>query len=272
MDAHMKHRAFDILSQLAQPQFGAPDLIRLNAFKTEVRKLQVAVAGKRAPPPSEHAVTLECMELPGRASLPTLPVFLQEADALGRLGAGAYFMAPFELVIAAAQRRRMDVAFQDGEAIVLIAHATLLAMRDLAHVGADGLNLPAEQAMEHLDAIRKFASHARSYCARQSDIRTLHLATLSFPGVRPMLAGALSADRYNTHAQVLTQLSTRLFEPGWRFVLCERSAAPSTVIASVRGTPPCYDRACHQHWWERLKQRFNAPQVELIRLDLRQSR
>ena len=268
----MKHRAFDILSQLAQPQFGAPDLILLNAFKTEMRKLQVAVAGKRAAPPNEHAVTLECKEMPGRASLPTLPVFLQEADAVRCLGAGAYFMAPFELVVAAAQRRRMAVAFQDADAIVVLAHATLLAMRDLAHVGADGLNLPVEQAMEHLDAIRHFASHARRYCARQSDIRTLHLATLSFPGVRPMLAGALSADRYNTHAQVLTELSTRLFDPGWRFVLCERSAAPSTVIASVRGTAPCYDRLSHQHWWDRLKQRVNAPRVELIRLDLRQSR
>ena len=270
MDAHMKHRAFDILSQLAQPQFGAPDLIRLNAFKSEMRKLPVAIGGKRTA--SHGAATLECKAMPGRASLEALPVFLQEADALRCLGAGAYFMAPFELVIDAAQRRRMDVAFQDAEAVVVLAHATLLAMRDLAHVGADGLNLPALQAMEHLDAIRQFASHARRYCARQSDIRTLHLATLSFPGVRPMLAGALSADRYNTHAQVLTELSTRMFEPCWRFVLCERSAAPSSVIVSVRGTPPCYDRSCHQHWWDQLKQRVKAPQVQLIRLDLRQSR
>ena len=268
----MKHRAFDILSQLVQPQFGAPDLILLNAFKTEVRDLKVAVAGKRGAPPNEHAVTLDCVDQPGGAGFPRLPVFIREADALRRLGAGAYFMAPFELVISAAQRQRLDVAFQGADTMLLIAHATLLAMRDLSHVGPDGLKLPADQAMEHLDAIRRFASHARSYCARQGDVRTLHLATLSYPGVRPLLAGALSADRYNTHAQALTDLSTRLFEPGWRFVLCERSAAPSAVILSVRSTPPCYDRACDQHWWERLKQYFNAPRVELIRLDPKRAR
>ncbi len=259
-----KHRAFQILSALAQPFCGAPDLAMLRNFRNAVRGQLFAVAGQRGTPPREHAVMLDLRDPPANASVPTLQLYVHEADALHRLGTGAYFMAPFELVVAAAQRTRLDVAFNDGASVLRLAHATLLAMRDLSHITPDGLMLPPEQVMEHHDAIRRFAFYARRYCSRNDDVRSLHLATLAFPAARPLLAGLLNADHRDVHAHALTALSHRLFEPSWRFVLCEKSTASSEVLVSLRSTPPCYDGTLHQPWWCRLQQRFVAANVELI--------
>ncbi len=264
MAATHKHHAFDILSELAQPVCGAPDLAMLKRFRDAVRGQLLAVAGRRGIPPREHAVMLDLRDPPDNASVPTLQVYVHEADARHQLGTGASVMAPFELVVAAAQRTRLDVAFNDGGSVLRIAHATLLAMRDLSHITADGLMLPPEQVMEHHDAIRRFAFYARRYCSRNQDVRTLHLATLAYPASRPLLAGFLSADHRDVHAHALTALSNRLFEPTWRFVWCEKSTASSEVLVSLRSTPPCYDSTLHQPWWRRLHQHFGAANVELI--------
>ncbi len=262
-----KHPAFCIMRQLAQPSCGAPDVALLRGFKAAVRGELLAVAGRRGAPPREHAVVLDWNDAAQRTSLPTLTVYVHEDDALRQLGAQAYIMAPFELVVAAAQRTRIDVLFDDGGSVLPISHATLLAMRDLSHMTADGLVLPGEQVMEHHDAIGHFALYARRYCSRQGDIGSLHLASLAFASARPLLAGILSADHYAVHARALTTLANRLFEPSWRFVLCDTSTAPAAAIAAVRRTPPCYDRALHQPWWRRLRQRFETTSVELIRME-----
>lgn len=263
----MTHPSFDIIGNLGRSEFCKPDLRALHALRNQVWDMRVYIPGERFDLPDQQTATHFSLRKEHGSTLPTLPLYLREADAAKCRRAEEYFAASFHLAIRFSESYRANVRLIDAGDSILIAHEKLLELRDMA--GDEDAPLVEDEIAAQRRAMLAFAQRARAYCARHAEVTSLHLATLAPSGVRPMLVGSLHAERYARHAHALNEISMDLFQPGWRFLLCEEARGHAALITDLRATPPCYMKMTGQGWWERLKSQFASPVLAPLGLQLR---
>jgi hypothetical protein len=255
----MRHPAFDIVTILGQGGLSRPDPETLLPFTRNVCHMRVYIPGDRLDMPTQRTATRFSLDADAGAGLPGLPLYMRETDAIKVHGPDGYFAAKFRLALLFADSYRADARLIDGAQSLLIRHDKLLALRDL--------NSPKPLSSEDLHAQREamltLAIRARSYCVRQADVNSLHLASLATPGGRPMLVGSLSADHYEKHANALRELATSEFRPGWRFVLLDEAPGHAAIATELWKIAPCYMKVPGQGWWGRMKSKFESPALSL---------
>lgn len=255
----MKHLSFDLISKLEQADIIQPDMQLQRAINDHVRHMRVFIPGERIDTPHDETATQFRPNKGGAGALLSLQLYLHEADIVSDHGQGEYFAAEFSLALQFAQSSRVDAELVDGKQRMRICHDTLLQMRDVGDTP-----ISDEEVAAQLDATLTFALRARVYCARHLDIESLHLGTLTRPGVMPMLVGTLSAQHTDMHLKALKDLATRMFEPRWRCVLFDGSNGPANIISDLRQVPPCYMKTEGQGWLEKIRNRIEAPALALI--------
>ena len=262
----MNHFSFDIISKLAHADFLQPDLTLQQSFNDHVLSMPIFILGEQIDMPCEQTATEFLLDKASATKLLSLPLYLHEADAVMACGEGEYFAAGFDLAILFAETNRVDARLVDGIESLHISHETLLQLRDIGATEHTAVPIPDEEIAAQREAMLTFAVRARAYCARHTDVDMLYLGTLTRPGVTPMLVGALSAQQYARHAQALTQLSIKVFQPRWRFMLFGDACGPANIVKDLRQTPPCYRKVIGQSWFAKLKNKIEAPTLSLIGL------
>jgi hypothetical protein len=266
----MTHPSFDIISKLGRSEFCKPDLAALQAFRHQVWDMPVYIPGERIDLPDRRNVTRFSLNKGHGTAFPSLFLYMREADAVAMHGPGQYFEARFHLAMLFSDSYRADVRLSDAGDSLLIPHEKLLELRDMANTGDWTAAQGAEEIAAQRDAMLAFVLRARTYCARHADdVASLHLATLTTPGAKPMLVGSLHAERYARHALALNEISMDLFRPGWRFLLCEEASGHAELIRNLQATPPCYVKVAGQGWWSKLKRQFATPVLPPLGLQLR---
>lgn len=258
----MRHPAFDIVTILGQGGLSRPDPETLLSFTKNVCHMRVYIPGDRLEMPTQRTATRFSLDTAPGKTLPSLPLYMRETDAIRVHGPDGYFAAKFRLALLFADAFRADARLVDGAESLLIRHDKLLALRDLNSPKP----LPAEEALAQRDAMLTFAARARAYCARHADVNSLHLASLATPGARPMLVASLSAEHYEKHANALREIGVDEFRPGWRFVLLDEAPGHAAIAADLWKIAPCYMKVHGQGWWGRMKSKFESPALSLAGL------
>lgn len=261
----MKHPSFDIITALGQAGFGRPDPETLQVFRDKVSQMRIYIPGDRIDMPAQRTATRFSLDHGLSKALPSLSMYLRETDAIKAHGPNAYFPAKLRIALLFAQSFRADVWLVQGEERMRICHQTLLELHDMNGMGKP---MAQDEVVAQREAMLKFAARARVYCARQVNVKSLHLATLATSGGKPVLVGALSAEQYARHAVALKEISMDLFLPSWRFVLLDEAGGHAALIKELRETPPCYVKVAGQGWWNKIKNQFQSPAPSLAGLTL----
>lgn len=262
----MAHPSFDIISQLLDADPGALTSA-LPRFREEVLSMPVWARGEQvAVANNQTATTLQLAEREGD-ELPLLPAYLNEAEAGAEPGSGSYVRVPFRFLLLFAESTRLDVALMDGEQLLAISHDGLMHLRDSAVLGNEGVPVTAEEVGQLAQAVERFAAQARTYCASHADIASLHLSLVSMTGVKPMLMGWLSGGR-DEHGLALELLSRQFLQPSWRCRVFDALPSEGRLAEALTALPAVYERQASQGWFGKMKQKFSAPAVQIIQLDV----
>ena len=221
---------------------------------------QVAVAN------GQMATSLHLAAGTGDA-LPLLPVYIHEAEANDAQGSGNCITVPFRFLILFAESNRLDVTLADGGQVLVMSHDDLMALRDAEGLGGDGVPVTAEEVGQMAQAVERFAAQARAYCASHAEIASLHLSLVSITGVKPMLMGWLSGGR-GEHAAALELLSRQFLQPNWRCRVFDGLRSEGRLVEALTALPAVYERQASQGWFGKMKQKFSAPAVQIIQLDV----
>lgn len=262
----MQHPSFDIISKLEHSEFFQPDPELLKAFREQVWRMRVFIPGDQIDLPNRQVATHFSLNKGAGKGCPVLPLYLRESDVVKAHGQCNYFTAEFDLIFVFAESNRADVHLIVGSDGILIPHEKLLELRDMVCGGDEGLPMSEDEVAAQHEAMITFAIRARAYCSRHADVEMLHLGTLMTSSAKPMLVGALNADRYAMHAAALKEISMEVFLPGWRFLLLEEACGHAAMIRDLRKTSPCYLKVDGLGWWKKFKANFESPPLSLIGL------
>jgi hypothetical protein len=264
----MTHPSFDIISNLGRAEFCKPDYELVQAFKTRVWDMPVYIPGERFDLPHSQCATHFSLTKGVGKGYPRLPLYVRESDVAKATGADGYFAAKFHVAILFSESYRADAHLIDDGVSLLIPHEKMLELRDMTNAADGELPSSADATEAQRGAMLAFAARARTYCARHAEVHSLHLATLTTRGARPMLVGKLHAALYAKHARALQEISMDVFQPGWRFLLLEEAPGHTALIRQLRAPVPCYAKVAGQSWWDALKSQFATPALSLARLSL----
>jgi len=264
----MSHPSFDIFHQLAELEFNDSNVQLLQALKEQVCDMPVWIAGRQVPAPNQQTATRLHLSDETAGSRPVLPLYVNRDDALAQCGAHGFFAGTIQMAIGFAEGARIDADLRAGGEVIRFSHDKLLEIRDMVSLGQQGIPMSANEVLLQREAIMTFAAHARHYCAAHRQVESLHLATLTTPGIKSMLVGSLDAAAYDTHAAALTSLSREMFLPAWRFVLLDDGNDRLALMNALRQMRPCYEKKESRGWWNRIKGMFKTPKVAAIELTL----
>lgn len=264
----MPHPSFDLFHQLSAVEFDDSNLQLLQALKDNVNQARVWIPGRQTPAADRQIAT--CLHLRHLMAnvAPVLPLYVNRDDAIAQCGEEGFFAGTIQMAIGFAEAERIDADLQDGYQALRLSHDRLLEIRDMVGLGEPGVPMSDNEVLRQREAIMSFATSARHYCARQPDVETLHLATLTTSGIKPMLVASLSAARYETHASALTALSRQWFLPAWRFLLLDHGKERITLMNELMTMRACYQKRQPRAWWSAILARFGKPKVERIELTL----
>lgn len=127
--------------------------------------------------------------------------------------------------------------------------------------------MTAEEVGQMAQAVERFAAQARAYCAGHAQIASLHLSLVSITGVKPMLMGWLDGGR-GEHAAALDLLSRQFLQPNWRCLILDSMRGEARLVGQLTALPAVYERQANQGWLSRMKQKLNAPAVQIIQMDV----
>lgn len=264
----MSHPSFDIFHQLAEIEFNESNVQLLQALKEKVCDMRVWIPGRQVPAPNKPTAARLHLKNGTASSHPVLPLYLDRDDALAQCGMDGFFAGTIQMAIGFAEAERIDADLQAGREAMRFSHDKLLEIRDMVGLGQQGIPMTANEVLLQREAIMTFAAHARHYCAAHPQVESLHLATLTTPGIKSMLVGALDAAFYDTHAAALTALSREMFLPAWRFVLLDGGNDRLALMNELKEMRPCYEKKELRTWWHRIKGMFKTPKVAAIEVTL----
>lgn len=259
--------AFAILEEVLR---GKRTLAEVGRLKAEVWNLPIWVFGDRTERPDGKIAFTFTMQT-RKGARPVLPTYFDEAQAKQAAEASGqadkYITVGFCHLSLIAEAQRFDAELVDGSAVLMLTHSDILTLRDVSRMGEEGVPLSEADAIALTQAVRIFAAQAYDYCARQPEVRSLHLALVMVSGVTPSVFCMLNASPSERHNETLQELGEAQFRPGWRLHFCD-PLDPTELRELLKSAGPWYAQEHPKGWWARLKRSLSPPVVPLVHLEI----
>lgn len=216
------------------------------------------------------SISVEANQLEG-CDDPVLFLDLDQDAALRRAGASPLIQQPLSVVGLLLHQQRADLAVVQADDVVTITHSQFMAL----HQSVTLLDAPAPRHgkadAEYVNRLSGFLSKAREHGQRNGDIRSLHLAAVMAGGAPLQCALMLDASNASVHLTQLQALHSECMLPGDGLMLLDPldlSEGLEPIINLLRQQEPVYKKGPKDGWWSRLKQRWQAPRLVILELDL----
>jgi hypothetical protein len=260
----MTHPITDIIRQVIDGNDAA-----LGAFKRQLWHRPFWVAGTSKLVDNQGLQITMNLADPVNGSNEIMRVFVDKADAVAAHGEDGCFTLPFRVILVFAESSRMDAHVDEHDEGLLITHDQLMALRDQAAMGGQGIPMSEPEVLQQRTAATALATRARAYCAAQDDIDTLYLSIVMMPGVKAMVAATLKASgRMQEHVDALTAISQELLRPRWRFSMYEDAEGSDGIGGMLKQHQPCFSRERDTGMWNKFKNAFSAPVLGILQIQM----
>lgn len=207
----------------------------------------------------------------GGCDEPVLFLDVEEDAAQRRTGDAPLIQQPLSVVGLLLQQQRVGLAIVHGDDVATLTHSQFMAV----HSSVTLLDGPAPRHGkadgEYVNRLSVFLTKAREHGQRHADIRSLHLAAVMAGGAPLQCALLLDASNASVHLERLQALHSEWMQPGDGLILLDPldlSEGLEPIIALLRQQEPTYTKALNAGWWSRLKQRWQAPRLVILDLDI----
>lgn len=215
-------------------------------------------------------IQVEANQLEG-CDEPVLFLDVDEDAAQRRTGDAPLIQQPLSVVGLLLQQQRVGLAIVHGDDVVTLTHSQFMAV----HSSVTLLDAPAPRHGkadgEYVSRLTFFLTKAREHCLQHGDIRRLHLAAVMAGGAPLQCALLLDASNASVHLERLQALHNDWMMPGDGLILLDPlnlSEGLAPIIDVLRQQEPVYTKNPNEGWWSRLKQRWQAPRLVILDLDL----
>lgn len=216
------------------------------------------------------AIQVEASTLEG-CDTPVLFLHLDEAQARRQSPDESLIHQPLGVVGLLTQQQVVDLAIVHGSDVVTLTHSQFMALHDTMALLNPASQRSATADAQYIDRISVFMLKAHAHCQQHDDIRTLHLAAVLAGGAPMRCALLLDASNAALHQDQLHALHSQWMTPGDALLLLDPldlGEGHRPIIDTLKQQAPLYQKAPPAGWWARLKQRWQAPRLVIIDLDL----
>jgi|GEM_PF-3042241 len=199
--------------------------------------------------------------------LPTLGVWLHDPATLHPPVATPTLHQTGGALLSFVMNQRFNVVLDDHGERCLLTYDDLLSLRTLMLLRrvADGFVV---EAMPPPD-VSKLAAPLLAHCASEPSVRRAWLAVIH-SAASTQAAVLLEATQADRHRDTLTRLLDPLLPPGVSMTVIEsKDTFSADLREAIARHDPLHDATAKPGWMDRVKHRFAAPAVPVIRLDLR---
>lgn len=234
----------------------------------EFLELPVWFPGTRQTMPEHPGKSLHRLHLfPGEgSSLPTLPVWLDEPARFDPPDTAPMLQYHAGTLLVFAMTQRFNVALQDGDELCVLRYDDLLSLRSLMLLRRLAAGDPPEFAPPP-DLSRLLPALA-AYGAADPQIRRCWLALITSKAGHQATV-MLEAPDAEARFEALEARLDPLLPPGVSLTLIDAAGdVDMHVRQAIAALPALHDANVKAGWISRVKQRFVAPTVPVISLDI----